>query len=263
MGHRGGGPGFVAAVRVAADVDPARWVAARLLPWGADELPGTRVGSVVPTGFRAYARVLHPAFAPGATVPDVSWSRVARATGRVVHAGMQWEAISHGAPDLPFAEPPERGSLPRALAEVLVERLRPFTTAPGRCRHLVWDGYGDLPGGDLERVPRVRHPWRDYVLLSGPVEAAAAPLWQGEGGFARYQSPNLWWPQDRAWFVATEIDFSWTYVAGSAACVDALLREPRLETFTVGPEDRADLFGDDRNPLPAELRERFDEAPSA
>ena len=44
-----------------------------------------------------------------------------------------------------------------------------------------------------------------------------------------HQSANLWWPADRAWCVATEIDFAWTYVGGTRAVVDALLADPRLD----------------------------------
>jgi hypothetical protein len=40
---------------------------------------------------------------------------------------------------------------------------------------------------------------------------------------------GLWWPADRAWFVATEIDFEWTFVAGETALVDQLLTDDRLE----------------------------------
>jgi hypothetical protein len=37
--------------------------------------------------------------------------------------------------------------------------------------------------------------------------------------------------EDRSWFVVTEIDFAWTYVAGSHALIEALLAEPRLEVL--------------------------------
>ncbi len=37
------------------------------------------------------------------------------------------------------------------------------------------------------------------------------------------QTPNLWWPEDRAWFVATEIDLAWTYVGGREALIEQLV----------------------------------------
>jgi hypothetical protein len=43
--------------------------------------------------------------------------------------------------------------------------------------------------------------------------------------------PSIWWPDDRAWCVATEIDFRWTYVAGSRELVDALVADERFEAL--------------------------------
>jgi len=45
------------------------------------------------------------------------------------------------------------------------------------------------------------------------------------------QSPNLWWPDDRAWFVATDIDYAWTYIGGSTELIDQLLADDRLEVL--------------------------------
>ena len=43
----------------------------------------------------------------------------------------------------------------------------------------------------------------------------------------------MWWPADRAWFVATEIDSFSTYVGGSQAAIDAVLASPNLEAIAV------------------------------
>ena len=40
------------------------------------------------------------------------------------------------------------------------------------------------------------------------------PLWQ---------SANLWWPEDRAWCVTTDIDFAWTYVGGDRSLIEELI----------------------------------------
>jgi hypothetical protein len=50
-------------------------------------------------------------------------------------------------------------------------------------------------------------------------------------------SPNLWWPDDRAWCVATEIDLAWTYVGGPAALISDVLANPRLEAQPASPDD--------------------------
>ena len=51
------------------------------------------------------------------------------------------------------------------------------------------------------------------------------------------QTPNLWWPQDRAWCVATEIDLAWTYVGGPAGMIERLLGEARIEAVPAEPSD--------------------------
>lgn len=64
------------------------------------------------------------------------------------------------------------------------------------------------------------------------------------------QSANLWWPQDLAWCVATEIDLMETLVGGSAAAIAAVLANRRLESWATTPTGRVDSAGDTRNPLP-------------
>jgi hypothetical protein len=50
-------------------------------------------------------------------------------------------------------------------------------------------------------------------------------------GFDR-PTAGLWWPADRAWFVATELDLDWTFVAGGTQLVERLHQNPRLEKRT-------------------------------
>jgi hypothetical protein len=56
--------------------------------------------------------------------------------------------------------------------------------------------------------------------------------------FWEEQSPNLWWPEDRAWFVATEIDYAWTYIGGSTELIDELLADDRLEVLPARLTDK-------------------------
>ncbi len=85
------------------------------------------------------------------------------------------------------------------------------------------------------RLPasRVRIPGRSLLLYGGSMHSAAAfcrpPTWQ---------SPNLWWPEERAWCVASEIDLCSTYVGGPEAAIDDILHDGRLEALAVGPADR-------------------------
>jgi hypothetical protein len=243
------------------DIVQGNWWSAGLRGFGED------VGSVVPRGFDHYARLFHPVVGDGIRR---TWGDVARAHGRVTHREMQFEAIAHPAPGHPSVladhERPEEGSLPREELAILGEILERHTTTPERCWAAVWDGFGQLHGSswalyldeqgrssshalppiappEVLDGPRVSAPQRDYLLLEG--RAAELPslhdLLDG-------QSPNVWWPADRAWIVATEIDFTWTYVGGNAAVVSAVLQDPRLEALEAEITDAVAYDGDGVNP---------------
>jgi hypothetical protein len=53
----------------------------------------------------------------------------------------------------------------------------------------------------------------------------------------RSQSANLTWSSDRAWFVATEIDFETTYIGASRSCIDEILPCAEIEATEVNPHD--------------------------
>ena len=78
-------------------------------------------------------------------------------------------------------------------------------------------------------APVLALPGRDYHLWHGPLVAAAA--------FASLdQSPTLWWPQDRSWFVCTELDTVATDLGGGEELVAALLAVPGLRASRVRPD---------------------------
>jgi hypothetical protein len=85
----------------------------------------------------------------------------------------------------------------------------------------------------VRQGPRVQLPGREYLLYTGPVEAAVGAA----GPAYATQSANLWWPQDRAWCVASEIDLCWTYVGGPAALIGQLVADQRIEALRASPAD--------------------------
>ena len=46
---------------------------------------------------------------------------------------------------------------------------------------------------------------------------------------------GLWWPNDRSWFVAMDVDLEWTFVAGGRDLVDRILEHPGLEAVATAP----------------------------
>ncbi len=95
----------------------------------------------------------------------------------------------------------------------------------------MWEGWAGLRVRQ-DNAPRLSIPFRNLFLFEGAIDDALITF---DSQRWRYQSANLWWPDDRAWCVATEIDFKWTYVGGSFRCIEALLRDPLLEVLSTTP----------------------------
>ena len=173
-------------------------------------------GSIVPDGFAAYARVLHPAWRGRA---KVRWRELA---GGPIDAGTRYEALAAEG-----VHPPFTGTLDCDELRALVEVLAP--EAAGECWFGVWAGFGWVPGP--APAPCLLVADRPLLLYRGPVAAATALCEPYE------QSPTLWWPDDRAWCVASEVDFHSTYVGGSRRLIDRLLRDHRIEALEVAVTD--------------------------
>jgi hypothetical protein len=229
------------------DVSPGDWIAPALRPF--DEHV---VGSLVPTVFAGYARVFHPAVRyVGDDDVDVPWAEVAAANRTVAHPAMEWGSIT-GSMDFfedddqspLWEQAPARGHLPVTAALPLADVLRAHTGTPDDVFFAVWDGFGYIAA----TAPTLALAAREHWLLRGPVDLAAANMapepWE--------QSASLWWPADRAWFVATDLDLVTTYVGGSAACVNALLAHPALEAAAVPVDQRCTCDADTVNPPPVD-----------
>lgn len=269
-------------LRIAGNVDAGEWILAGTDGWGV-------VASLVPEAFEAYARVFHPAYRlvenPKDAQPrvptsgrliagttravivyhqEVRWAEVAKANGRVAHPAMEWASITgdHSfrwggeQPGL-WDYAPAMGTLPLRHVERLCELLAGYTRTPERCWFAVWHGYGDLPGlRDLD-VPRLRMKHRDMVVLTGPVAALPSTSFQdlwyqlGSDNPANwYRSPSLWWPEDRAWCVASDVDLQSTYLGASDMCIQSLIDDAQLEILPVDRYQSVARDADTINPEP-------------
>jgi hypothetical protein len=252
----------------APDAGAAAWIAPRLVEqFGA-------VCRTIPAGFDAYARILHPAD-PGRPAP-LRWAEVAATNGRIMHALAQFERITTPAPGhrVPtarhYVQAPMTGDLAPNALRALCAILARYTPAAARCWFAVWDGWGDLtsertavsftssepppptrsapPQRQLDlRAPRFETPGRGYYLFTGPIDdALRIGSWPTADWFLP-RSPNLFWPDDRSWCVATEIDFDSTLLGGPPDLIDDVLRRDDLEAWPVGPLDSLAWEGDTIN----------------
>ena len=85
-------------------------------------------------------------------------------------------------------------------------------------------------------------------MLAGPLSEAIAVGDSIEPERFRPITPNMIWPHDRAWFLASEIDFDSTLVGGSEELVEAVLAAPPFEAFPIGPLDLLTWDADEVNP---------------
>lgn len=204
---------------------------------------------------------------------EVTWAEVAQANGRAAHAAMEWTAITgsyefdwHGMQPGIWDRVPQRGSLPLRLARRLCDHLAHFTDTPELCWCASWEGDGNLIGlrSDL-MLPRLAMRQRPMLVARGPLRTVTEksftdgfePWDQPEHPqFAEhYRSPSLWWPDDRAWCVATDVDLQSTYVGASAECVDRLLQDERLEVMQTSAEQSVTIDADTINPTPLGQRD--------
>lgn len=265
-------------LRPAADASAGDWIVRGVGPFGSG------VGALVPHGFEAYGRILHPARA--AYDRPVSWATVAEWSGGTVHPRVQFEAMAghrSGEPErpAPFVASPSRGDLPTRQLAALCEALGRCTATADRCWFCLWEGYGwtngslaqmdsiwrskprsrrgwslslvhrrskpSASGSESFSGPRLRLPERNYLMFEGPLDAAVDMGWRPNEGAFVPQSPNLFWPDDHAWCVATEIDLDSTYVGGSAALIEDLMADNRLEALRVEVTDEVWAISDDVN----------------
>jgi hypothetical protein len=199
-----------------AEGSEAEWVQAAMTTFARS------VASFVPGHYEAYARVYNPFGGHGNEDDAVSWGDLLAPDDRYLRDGiLAAELADHG----PGGAQVETGRLHRSLVDPLLEHLERETTTPERCFFALWEGFGDCPVPEgLD--PTVHLPGREYHLFVGSVAGARTNLSVIDRG---WQSANLWWPADRAWFVATEVDHAWTYVGAARSCIDAILADPRLE----------------------------------
>jgi hypothetical protein len=238
--------------------------------WLAERLSSKhQVSSIVPAGFAAYVRIFHPAML--AHAQPVTWSDVARRTGGIVHPLAQFHALSRialgsgGNSDLGISAP-ESGNLSPELLKALCELLGQHTSTADSCWFCIWEGNGWIDGVSSVSIvftrrdssqdrpiqlqtplispdqamlaPVLRLPNRNYYVFEGHLDAARNIGYTLEGSnFLVACSPNLFWPKDRAWCVATEVDLFCTIVAGSETLAESLVSDGRLEAWCVSAHD--------------------------
>ncbi|MGA7203156.1 MAG: hypothetical protein WBX27_00840 [Specibacter sp.] len=219
------------------------WIPPRLGGWHV-------MGGLVPQGFDAYARIFHPGHAQylrwsGEEVTSegagkLRWREFASLRGTVAHSVMQWEDIKAGWQDPGWGrdgwqnQDAAPGSLPDDEFVEVLAILSRHTQVPTRCTAGLWDGWGSL-ADELDwgarSGPHLSLPNRNYLLFDTPLTTFAIADWPAVDKWPSGQTPNLLWPEDRAWFLASDVDFDSTVVGGSRELIDALVACADIEAL--------------------------------
>ena len=208
--------------------------------WWLDQLEPTRgrhpipVGALVPSSLPVVCQVLHPWKLPDGQ--HATWQQLAEVHGfadvgdlyenRPVATELDEARELAGT----FGSSPKEGALDEGTASALVDVLGQATTTPDEVFVAIWEGWGD---GSPERFPGAArldtYTDRNHFLLRGPRHGVLTAIDQRGSRLAA----GLWWAADRAWFVATEIDFEWTFIAGGQELVERHCADDRLEATPV------------------------------
>jgi hypothetical protein len=96
--------------------------------------------------------------------------------------------------------------------------------------------------GALASPPLLELPDRRHVLLRATARELSDPGWSARTGIGGHHGlpgpmPQLIWPGDQAWGVASEIDFDFTLVGGFHELIRAVLIDSVLAAVPIKSDD--------------------------
>lgn len=227
---------------IAHDVSVGDWIRESLDPWVAfSEIPVT-IGIVIPKGFESYVLVRHTG--PGDHHGGLGNESLGTLVGILskftitpeecffaLWEGYGWMHPGSIATYTPLRHPKLYRFFRPISIRISTRRFRRRIRTQGQSLdHLESH---TLPVG-IMKSERFKLPNREYLLMRGPLSEAKRIGWTFSDSF-QSQSPNLLWPLDRGWILATEIDFNVTLIGGSESLVATILNSGSLtaERFKV------------------------------
>jgi len=209
--------------------------------WLREKISGfaSAVISIVPSGYEAYCRLLHPAyFDESGNLLSVGWQRLFSDAGICIDKTSQWESIisTLGEHASLHCNPPLEGSLEEDYYKAMIEVLKSHTNTPEKIWFGIWVGYESVCEV-YKLTPTFSLLGRDYYLLSGNLTQSQRSLCRGPF----YQSANIFWPDDRAWCVGSDVDLKSSYISASESAVHELMIQFAGEAFRVDPHDSITL----------------------
>lgn len=234
-------------IRWTRDLTAAAWLGARL------DRVRARVTALVPAGYEAYARILHPPTA----APSHQLSRhqlsvlVDVLRGETTTPDRCWFCVDADLDGLDTQTVTERVRLPGGGAPYLMHGgpiERALLSPPGKALQVVLPEGAPLPDLLAAVHEQLQGGGERIVAFRADTTRAQLEQWLAAGPPAlRGRAPDLWWPEDRAWFVCTPGFPQSTFVAGSRRLVGRLLVVPGFEVVELHGTDRlSDVMQDEQ-----------------
>jgi hypothetical protein len=156
------------------------------------------------------------------TAADIAWIAQGTVSGPTITAAIPSVFAAYATVTVPDLGP-ARQAHERALLEILGAR-----GTGAWWLGFLDDGVADVIFPDAPRV-RLYADWPYVLVLAGPDQAAR---WRTAGAW-RGALPELMFPVDRSWQVATLWDDDWTCIGGPSELIGELLSDERLEARAV------------------------------
>jgi hypothetical protein len=224
---------------------------------------GVQVGRLLPQGYPRYIRLFHPLSLSddGVRCRPRTWRSVADAAGLVFHPEVQWRLLrpriegtfaGQTTTALAFlqesegkADPDQLGRWPLegTIGEPSGSRLFDLLAQVAGTQQ-VYFYYGTAASFLCLKDMLFRAPMTAYRAVQELADRAVAPP-TSDG--VRVPGPELVWPEDRSWVVATDCDLVSTYVACDERLADLLASDPLLEVLPVTLATRIDFDADSIN----------------
>jgi hypothetical protein len=147
---------------------------------------------------------------------------------------------------------PRVGEMPPHLIDVLCEHLGANTKTPAQCFFAI-NAVTGLDGRDSADFMALTLPLERFTVFVGPLSAIADLRYPGSAvtgaslgsttlagralGEPRRIGPNMVWPADHAWFVASPYELDSTLVGGTKNLVRELCCDDRIEAWPIQSKD--------------------------
>ncbi|HET7504171.1 MAG TPA: hypothetical protein VFK02_24290 [Kofleriaceae bacterium] len=234
-------------IRWTRDLAAAAWIGARL------DRSSDRVTALVPAGYEAYARIIHPpATFPGHQLPRHQLPLLVDILrDETTTPDRCWFCVDDRSRSLDDQTVTERVRLPRGGASYLMHGgpiERALLSPPGKSLQVVLPEGAPLPDVLAAMREQLEGKLDCGVSFSSDTNRAQLEQWLAAGPpDLQGRAPDLWWPEDRAWFVCTPQYLDSTFVGGSRRLIVRLLAVPGLEVAEAqGTDPLSDVRQDER-----------------